>query len=421
MVSPAAIPASEKVATLAIENRKYQRPGPPCTESIGATPKKVNIEYRTSNGEWRRTPAFGVRRSLFIILFTGVLLHCAQDGVCGPSSPGVSVADLAGQVSVDSYRAFLRNDLYAYDGANRQYGYEHYLAQQRIIERFEGFGLVTSLEPFWYKSGLDHNVVGVLPGVIRPSEIYIVAAHYDAIGGSPGADDNASGVAGVLEATRVLSQQAFEATVVFIAFDREEQGMIGSAAYVAQHASDDIRGVVNLDCISYLPAEFQDPNFAGARLSYTVRTDLVDDLAAAMQSYAGLWCAPGFDNHSDHVPFSDAGFAAVQLRSYATDNPYMHTSLDSVDTPDNVNYEYATQLTRGVVGYLATQARLAPVWRSPDFNGDRKVDVEDLFMFIEQWGENDPFFDIAPPPAGDGVVDMLDLEGLLYYWGWEII
>lgn len=345
---------------------------------------------------------------------------CALCVLCGYPCAGASVAELAGQVSVDSYRDFLENDLYAYDGANRQYGYEHYLAQQKILERFEGFGLVTRLEPFWYNSGLDHNVVGILPGAIYPSEIYIVGAHYDAIGGSPGADDNASGVAGVLEAAHVLSQYAFEATVVFIAFDREEQGKIGSAAYVARHAHEDIRSMVNLDCISYLPAEFEESNFAGARLYYTVRTDLVDELTAAMQSYAGLWCTPAFGAHSDHVPFSEAGFAAVHLRSYATDNPYMHTSLDSVDTPGNVNYEYATQLTTGVVGYLAEQARLSPVWRSPDFNGDRKVDVQDLYMFIEQWGENDPFFDIAPPPRGDGAVDVLDLEGLLYYWGWEL-
>ena len=340
---------------------------------------------------------------------------------CITAAQGASVADVAGLVSVDSYRAFLQNDLYAYDGVNRYYGYEHYLAQQRIIERFQGFRLATALEPFWYKSGLDHNIVGVLPGVIRPSEIYIVGAHYDAVAGAPGADDNASGVAGVLEAARALSQQAYEATIVFVAFDREEDGKIGSAAYVAQHAAEDIRSMVNLDCISYWPAEFQDPNFVGARLYYTVRTSLVDELTAAMQSYAGVWCESDFSNHSDHAPFSDAGFAAVHVRSYASDNPYIHTRLDSVDTPGYINYDYAAQLTRGVVGYLATQAKLAPIWRSPDFNGDRKVDVWDLNMFIERWGENDPFFDIAPPPAGDGVVDILDLQGLLYYWGWEII
>ncbi len=347
---------------------------------------------------------------------------CALCVLCSSLCAGATVAELVAEVSVDSYRAFLQNDLYAYSGANRHYGYEHYLARQQILERFKGFGLAASLEPFLYRSGLDHNVVGVLPGVICPGEIYVVGAHYDAVAGSPGAYDNAGGVAGVLEAARVLSQYAFEATVVFVAFDREEQGMIGSEAYVAQHAQDDIRSMVNLDCITYLPAEFEDPNFAEAHLYYAVRTGLVDDVAAAMQSYAGVWCMTDFGNHSDHVSFSNAGFAAAWLRSYATDNPYIHTPSDSVNAAGNINYEYATQLTSGVVAYLATQARLSPVWRSPDFNGDGKVDVADLAIFIEHWDQEDDdlSFDIAPPPAGDGEVDVLDLEGLLYYWNREI-
>jgi hypothetical protein len=354
------------------------------------------------------------RKTLFML--------CALCVLCAYPCAGATVAELVGEVSVDSYRVFLQNDLYAHDGADRHYGYEHYLAQQQILTRFQGFGLVSSLEPFWYNSGLDHNVVGVLPGVICPSEIYIVGAHYDAIAGAPGAYDNASGVAGVLEAARVLSQQAFEATIVFVAFDREEQGKIGSAAYVAEHSRDDIRGMVNLDSIAYEPTQFGDSDYGKTRLYYTVRTGLVDELAAAMESYTGLRCATGFGEHSDHVPFSSAGFAAAWLGSYATDNPYIHTALDSVDTPDNINYEYATQLTSGVVAYLAGQARLAPVWRSPDFNGDGKVDVGDLVIFIEHWDQEDDdlSFDIAPPPVGDGEVDALDLEGLLFYWGREI-
>ena len=330
-----------------------------------------------------------------------------------------SVADIVAEVSTDSYRAFLDNDLYAHDGANRHYGFEHYLARQQILTRFQGFGLVADLEPFWYNSGLDHNVVGILPGVMCPSEIYIVGAHYDAIAGAPGAYDNASGVAGVLEAARVLSQQSYEATIVFVAFDREEQGRIGSMAYVAQHAEDDIRGMINLDIIGYQPARPGDWDYAMARLYYTLRTGLVDELAAAMQSYAGMQCAPGFGEHSDHVPFSDAGFAAAWLGSFATDNPYIHTALDSVDTPGNINYAYSAQITSGVVAYLATKARLCPVYRSPDFNGDGKIDIADLVIFVDHWEQGDPSFDIAPPPRGDGEMNVEDLEGLLYYWGRE--
>jgi hypothetical protein len=77
-------------------------------------------------------------------------------------------------------------------------------------------------------------------------------------------------------------------------------------------------------------------------------------------------------------------------------------------------------VTRGVVGYLATRAGLAPVRLSPDFNADRHVDIEDLTLLIEHWGQNDPSFDIAPPLVGDGIVDIQDLEGLMHYWDREI-
>jgi hypothetical protein len=58
--------------------------------------------------------------------------------------------------------------------------------------------------------------------------------------------------------------------------------------------------------------------------------------------------------------------------------------------------------------------------RSPDFNGDGKVDIEDLIILIEYWGTDESLCDIAPEPFGDGIVDVLDLELLMSYWGQEI-
>jgi N-acetylneuraminic acid mutarotase len=58
---------------------------------------------------------------------------------------------------------------------------------------------------------------------------------------------------------------------------------------------------------------------------------------------------------------------------------------------------------------------------SPDFNGDGKVDIEDLIILIEHWGQDEPSVDIAPPPFGDGIVDALDLELLMSYWQQEVL
>jgi hypothetical protein len=57
---------------------------------------------------------------------------------------------------------------------------------------------------------------------------------------------------------------------------------------------------------------------------------------------------------------------------------------------------------------------------SPDINGDGKIDIEDLIILIEYWGQDDPMCDIAPPPFGDSIVDVLDLELLMSYWGQPI-
>jgi hypothetical protein len=337
-------------------------------------------------------------------------------------------ADVAGvveQVSVDSYTDFLQNDLYAHDGEARQFGGQHDLAQQNIQERFESFGLSTRLDPFLYSGAQYYNVVGVLPGLIHPREIYLVGAHYDTVAGSPGACDNAAGVASVMEAARVLSQYLFEATIVFIAFDREEQGLIGSDAYAYRHAEDDIRAMIALDVVGYRPYTPDRPEYDQASLFYqSVRPEFADDLAEAMGSYAGLACGiarnPGA-LLSDYVPFDRMGLPAVVLTGYAGPTNYLiHSSLDSLDNPGYVDYEYGAQTTRGLVGYLATAAGLAPVRLRPDFNGDWKVDLEDLALLVEHWGQDDPAFDIAPPPRGDGIVDLQDLEGLMHYWGQEL-
>ncbi len=114
--------------------------------------------------------------------------------------------------------------------------------------------------------------------------MYLVGAHYDSVD-NPGADDNASGVAAVMEQARVLTQYQFDASLVFVAFDREEQGLHGAYAYVAAHDPAGIQGMLNLDMIAYNPVEanynkvrFYDSNGVG-----TIKADL----AAAFSSYSG--------------------------------------------------------------------------------------------------------------------------------------
>ena len=197
-----------------------------------------------------------------------------------------TIDDIVAGVSQSQYTTYL-GSLFTGTGQSRDLdGAEHDLARDYIFSNFTSLGLTASLDPFTYGGGTYHNVVGVRTGTVRPEEIYIVGAHYDSRGG-PGADDNASGVAGVLEAARVLSGYSFASTLVFVAFDREEQGLIGSYHY-AQAASatgQNIRGMLSLDMIAYNPAG------ATYNTAYVMSgpdsVALGGDIAAAVTAYSG--------------------------------------------------------------------------------------------------------------------------------------
>jgi len=90
-------------------------------------------------------------------------------------------------------------------------------------------------------------------GTEKPGKIQIVDAHYDSFGQSPGADDNGSGTAGVLEILRVLSKYAAKKTVRYLLFDLEEQGLVGSNIYVnnQMNKKDSVEAVFNFEMIAY--------------------------------------------------------------------------------------------------------------------------------------------------------------------------
>jgi Zn-dependent M28 family amino/carboxypeptidase len=105
-----------------------------------------------------------------------------------------------------------------------------------------------------------YNVIATLTGTTRPDDWYIVGGHYDSISeapltAAPGAEDNASGCAGVLELARVLTAAPPEGTVLFICYAGEEQGLLGSEDHVADllasgNASK-VQAMLDLDMIAY--------------------------------------------------------------------------------------------------------------------------------------------------------------------------
>ncbi|MDX1686253.1 MAG: M28 family peptidase, partial [Saprospiraceae bacterium] len=155
---------------------------------------------------------------------------------------------------VDSTR--LRNDLEVIEGVrHRTTGATHLENVKALIaDRFDMYGLEDE-SVSWDRGGYDaKNIIGTKRGLSDQAEIYIIDGHFDTVDDSPGADDNGSAVAGVLEAARILAPYHFDKTIKFIGFDLEEAGLVGSNHFVnvdGLKAYETVGGVFNLEMIGY--------------------------------------------------------------------------------------------------------------------------------------------------------------------------
>lgn len=235
----------------------------------------------------------------------------------------------------------------------------------RIVHTTRGTDWTTQNEQY----NLARNVVATLDGSSPDDSCYIVCAHYDAISDdpfrlAPGADDNASGVAGVLEVARILSDQDVDYDIKFILWTLEEQGLIGSMVYAMQAAEENapILGVVNMDMIAY--EQGAPPDFD---LDYSSASR---DLAEYFMGMAGAHSEVPFQKHlssgggSDHVSFWDQGFQAVGLAEdrateiWGGSNPYYHTTLDLID---HLSFPFMREGVRASVAAVAGLALNLPV------------------------------------------------------------
>ena len=233
------------------------------------------------------------------------------------------------------------------------------------------------------------NVVATLPGPGK--RIYVIAAHYDSRARdlldvqspAPGADDNASGVAAVLEAARALAPYDFNATLVFLVTTGGEQGGVGAAHWAdqARQRGLNVAGVIDLDAIGRTrgtggavdrrslrlfaqgvpppgerDAELRALIAAGGENDTPPRA-LARAIRAAVLSYVPaidlriIYRTTGYQGHGDHRPFLRRGFAAVGL----TEASGVQDLSD--DTPDAIDFAYVTDVAHASVAALAALAR----------------------------------------------------------------
>ncbi len=275
------------------------------------------------------------------------------------------------EIPVD--RESLRQKLHAIVGVRSPFsGQRHLAAVETFIEKeFLSYGLKVESDFFSYRGRTFRNIIGQL-NLGRGNPLVILAAHFDSVETTPGADDNASGVAVLLEAARILSRARLRSQVWFCAFNLEELNMVGSThlANKLKRAGTKVDAMVSLEMVGYTDSRPKSQKYPfGLDWFYPERgdfigiignwnsTSLLRRFARQMRQVQGLpvetLSVPGNGalipavRLSDHSPFWDAGYPALMITDTAFfRNPHYHGPTDTVET---LNLDFIAKVCEGVV------------------------------------------------------------------------
>jgi hypothetical protein len=242
-------------------------------------------------------------------------------------------------------------------------------AQELIIDRFEALGLNTFGGNFRHyfdhtnpRSGREFtnlvNIIGWIEGREHPDRFIVFTAHYDHLGERNGqifhgADDNASGVGGLLAAAAWFSAHPPKHSIMFIAWDAEEQGL-GGARYFIENPVMPLENLImniNMDMISL---NTDNEIYAVGTYHYPFLKPLIESAVAdadvtVLFGHDSPDLPPGQDwtFSSDHGPFHSAGIPFIYFG--VEDHPYYHTPED---TFENITPEFYYNATRMIIGVI---------------------------------------------------------------------
>lgn len=235
------------------------------------------------------------------------------------------------------------------------------------------------------------NVIATLRGTSDPDRVYVVSGHYDSMCTSPtdakcdapGANDDASGTATVIELARVMSKRKFDATIVFMTVPGEEQGLLG-ATHFAQQALEkkmNIEAMFTNDIVGGVTSQKNSPNRNRVRVfAEGVPSNETEQQAGTRRSVGGendsqsrqlarfikeqadrylknfrVWMIYRRDRYlrgGDHIPFLERGFSAVRFTEADEDYTHQHQNVRTEngvfygDTPEFVDFEYTANVAR---------------------------------------------------------------------------
>ena len=235
------------------------------------------------------------------------------------------------------------------------------LAADYLVEQFNAMNTLSVNDQAFNTNG--RNIVATQLGQTNPDDIYIICAHYDSVADYC-ADDNASGVAAVLEIARILSTQCMENTLVYALWDEEEIGLLGADYYatLAQANGATILGVLNIDMMGYDGDNDNDFDIDVRPIANSI--GIKDDLLSLLTDYEFNLNAnvvnPGTPA-SDHSKFWNKGYSAVLVgESWANDDqtPYYHSSGDRLNTLD---LPYYHELSKLIMSYMVSKGVLLAI------------------------------------------------------------
>ena len=330
---------------------------------------------------------------------------------------------------------------------DRIYGYERALslfdsrfitqpgnakAIEYLTTTYKSFGLDPRQQPFQARGVQTANVLATLRGTVSPDVIYVVGSHFDSVEGGPGADDNASGTAMLLETARILARHPLPATVIFASFTGEEGGLLGSREFVKRAVADSVKlvGVMNNDMMGWSNDQ---------RLDNTIRYSNpgIRDVqhGAALEFSKLITYDALYYKSTDAAAFYDAyGDIVGGFGSYPVlGNPHYHQRHDVLET---INHELVTETTKANIAtliYLASSPsrlnglRATLAGSGADVSWTPAVE-RDVTQYVVSYGPasdpmrktvrvKEPRVRLADAPAGTQVaVKALNSRGLE---GWD--
>ncbi|MDX1911015.1 MAG: M28 family peptidase [Saprospiraceae bacterium] len=296
------------------------------------------------------------------------------------------------------------------------------------------------------------NLIGSHPGVTAAEQVVVNDAHYDSVNNAPGADDNGSGVTGVMEGAYLLSRYPCKKTLRFIGFDLEEDGLVGSIRYVLSGipAGENIAGVFNYEMIGYWSDEPNSQELPpGFPLLFPVQTQILaanqyrGDFITNVGNTASQQLALLFSNsaqqyvpdlkvitldvpgngqiapdlrRSDHAPFWEAGKQALMLTDGANfRNECYHTPADTLD--EKLNFTFMSNVVKATVASMAEMAEIIHGdWAATSFAanvGVAQAPVCRINAYPAGGGNQEMVLEVSSCPFPTLRAELYDLKGSL--------